>query len=120
MGMVGKGKIPQPSEQWIFLKVLAQKHGEITIKDPEAKDRYKKQKQALTEALRNYFCIDYDPFYPYQSSLEKDGNSYKIKLLLIPPSKREESEKLTIDEDADSLGIHEFLSEEAPQVAGYP
>lgn len=115
MGLIGKGKVPTPSEQWLFLKVLAQCLGEISIKDPEAKDKYKKQKQALSEILRNYFSIDYDPFYPYQSSLEKGGNSYKIKLLLIPPPEKDHEQDINND-DNDPFGIHEFLSETAPQV----
>lgn len=109
MGMIGKGKIPVPNEQWIFLKVLAQCQGELSIKDPEAKDKYKKQKQALTETLRNYFSIDYDPFYPYKSCSEKDGNSYKIKILLIPSQPKEEPEN-SIEEDTDPLGIQEYLN----------
>jgi hypothetical protein len=115
MSMIGKGNIPTPSEQWIFLKVLAQCHGEITIKDTESRDTYKKQKQALTEILQRYFSIDYDPFYPYKSSHEKSGNSYKIKLTLIPPPVIAlPSNALEIEEDV--LGIQEFLSEETPQV----
>jgi hypothetical protein len=110
MGMIGKGKIPEPSEQWLFMKVLAKCQGEITIKDPEAKEKYKKQKQTLTETLRNYFSIDYDPFYPYHSCPEKGGNSYKIKLLLIPPFEKE-VRPIIDDEEFDPLGIKEYLSE---------
>ncbi len=116
MGMVGKGKIPEPSEQWFFLKVLAKCNGELTIKDNEAKDKYKKQKQALTETLRNYFCIDYDPFYPYHSTPEKCGNSYKIKLMLIPPPETNNVKENQFSDNDDNLGITEFLKEEAPQV----
>lgn len=120
IGMVGKGKDPGPCEQWLFLKVLAKCYGELSIKDPEAKDKYKKQKQALTETLRNYFSIDYDPFYPYQSCPEKSGNSYKIKLTLIPPPEMNNLEQSIVNEDdADTLGIHEFLSEESSQVIDY-
>lgn len=115
MGMVGKGNIPEPSEQWLFLKVLAKCNGELSIKDPDAKDKYKKQKQALSESLKSYFSIDYDPFFPYQHSLEKSGNSYKIKLTLIPPPEIQSS-VISDQENADELGIHEFLNEQAPQV----
>jgi hypothetical protein len=110
MGMIGKGKIPEPSEQWLFMKVLAQCNGEIAIKDPEAKDKYKKQKQALTEILRNYFSIDYDPFYPYKSCLEKGGNSYKIKIMLIPPVVEKNIRPIITDEETDPLGIQEYLN----------
>ena len=110
MGMIGKGKIPEPSEQWLFMKVLAMCNGEIAIKDPEAKDKYKKQKQALTEILRNYFSIDYDPFYPYKSCLEKGGNSYKIKIMLISPVVEKTIRPILTDEETDPLGIQEFLN----------
>ncbi len=115
MGFVGKGKIPEPSEQWIFLKVLAQCNGELTIKDDTAKDTYKQQKHLLTESLQNYFSIDFDPFYPYKSSPEKHGNSYRIKLTLIPPPKQY-NEPHTETAEEDTLGIREFLDEHAPQV----
>lgn len=32
MGMCGKGNIPSPNEQWVFLRILAQLNGELTIK----------------------------------------------------------------------------------------
>lgn len=115
MGFVGKGNIPSPSEQWIFLKVLAQCNGEITIKDETAKDTYKQQKHLLTESLQNYFSIDFDPFYPYKSSPEKHGNSYRIKLTLIPPPKQYNEPHIEPAEE-DTLGIREFLDEHAPQV----
>lgn len=115
MGMIGKGNVPKPNEQWVFLKVLAQCNGEITIQDSTARDKYKKQKQELTEILQRYFSIDYDPFYPYKSSHEKSGNSYKIKLTLIPPPVISVPNTLSEIEE-DTFGIQEFLTEEAPQV----
>jgi len=90
MGFVGKGNNPNPSEAWIFLKVLSRLNGKLTIKDTEAKDKYKKQKELLAKSLQSYFSIDYDPFYPYRSSSEKNGNSYKIKITLIPPPEKDE------------------------------
>lgn len=116
MGMTGKGKIPEPSEQWLFLKVLAKCNGELTIKDPEAREKYKKQKQALSETLKSYFSIDYDPFYPYHHNPEKPGNSYKIKLTLIPPQTENASQNVNDRDIEDTLGIEEFLNEQAPQV----
>lgn len=116
MGMVGKGKKPTPSVQWIFLKVLAMNNGEITIKDSDARPLYKKQKQLLSESLKQFFKIDYDPFYPYHSSTEKEGNSYKIKMTLIPPPQQAYIVPLekTI---SDKLGLDEYLKEEAPFIA---
>ncbi len=116
LGMVGKGKIPEPSEQWYFLKVLSQCNGEISINDPQARDKYKKQKQILSEILQKYFSIDYDPFYPYQSSNEKSGNSYKIKLTLIPYNNRLKNEKQELEKPSSDLGITEYLEEIAPQI----
>lgn len=115
MGMARKSKIPTPNDQWLFLKVLAQFNGEITIRNPEAKDKYKKQKQTLSETLKCYFSLDYDPFYPYKSSREKEGNSYKIKILLIPCPKRKDNIKASENDDTDSLGIREYLNESSTQ-----
>jgi len=114
MGMVGKGKNPNPSEAWIFMKVLARVNGELTIKDVKAKDKYKKHKEFLLKALQNYFSLDYDPFYPYRSSSEKNGNSYKIKITLIPPP--DQKEKADTNKNDDDLGIKEYLDEQTPQV----
>jgi len=114
IGLIGKGNNPNPSQQWTFLKVLAQVNGELTIKDLESRDKYKKQKESLTKALQDYFSIDYDPFYPYHSSPEKQGNSYKIKITLIPPP--DDKKQSVIEEDEDGLGIKEFLNEQAPQI----
>lgn len=93
MGFIGKGKNPEPSVHWRFLKVLSTMNGEIKCSDPEAKDQFKKQKETLAKRLKSYFSIDYDPFYPYKSSSEKAGNSYRIKITLIPA----DSFKQTID-----------------------
>jgi len=114
MGFVGRGNNPNLSEAWTFLKVLAKVTGELTIKDTNARDKYKKQKELLAKSLQSYFSIDYDPFYPYRSSLEKSGNSYKIKITLIPPPDQNKGE--IIDEDKDTLGIKEYSDEQNPQV----
>lgn len=123
MGLVGGGNNPDHSKAWNFLMVLAKLNGEITIKDPEARAKYKKQKEFLSNSLREYFSLDYDPFYPYKSSLEKGGNSYKIKLTLIPPNPDnghqgvpEDQEDQEDKEDKDDLGIKSYLDEQAPQI----
>ncbi len=115
MGFIGKGKDPNPSTVWIFFKVLAQVNGELTIKDPEAKDKYKKQKEFLARKLQGYFSIDYDPFFPYRSSSEKRGNSYKTKFnLFFSPTI---SNKVAKDENNnDTFGLQEYLDEQAPQM----
>ncbi|MFA4880445.1 MAG: hypothetical protein WC650_02375 [Candidatus Doudnabacteria bacterium] len=115
MGMVGRGKNPNPSEAWTFLKVLSQVNNELTIKDAEARDKYKKQKELLAKALQKYFLLDYDPFYPYHSSTEKSGNSYKIKITLIPPPDKKEKADTNKD-DNDDLGIKEYFNKQTPQI----
>lgn len=115
MSFVGKGNNPNPSEAWIFLKVLATLNGELTVTDPKARNKYKKQKELLAKSLQSYFSIDYDPFYPYRSSSEKSGNSYKIKITLIPPP--DIKEKADTDKnDNNDLGIKEYLDKQNPQV----
>jgi hypothetical protein len=84
MGFLGRGKDPAPSEAWALLSVLAKVGGELDIKDREAKTKYKKQKEVLSNKLMTYFGIDFDPFYPYQTYLPyKDSKSYKIRMTLI-------------------------------------
>lgn len=114
LGLVGRGKNPNPSELWAFLKVLAQVNGELAIRDAQARDKYKKQKELLAKALQNYFSLEYDPFYPYRSSSEKQGNSYKIKITLIPLQNNDK--KTTAAEEDDDLGVKEYLKEQARQV----
>mgnify|MGYP001567043278 FL=1 len=114
MGFIGRGNNPNPSEAWVFLRVLsmAKIAGEITINDSDAKDKYKKQKELLAEQLQGYFSIDYDPFYPYRSSTEKSGNSYKIKITLIPPPAKNMKE-----EGKDNVSeLKEYLDKEMPQI----
>ena len=116
MGFIGRGTNPRPSEVWNFFIVLAKREGELTINDHEARDKYKKQKELLAKTLQDYFSIDYDPFYPYRSSLEKRGNSYKIKITLIPPPKNENGKAEVSEVNDDPLGIGEYMKENSPQV----
>ena len=113
MGFIGKGN--KLCVAWAFLLVLAKQHGEISIQDSTAKQKYRKQKEILTKKLQSFFSIEYDPFYPYRSSSEKMGNSYKIKLQLIPPSQATQSYEETEIED-DPLGISEYLEEQTPSI----
>ena len=139
MGLVGKGKNPEPSEAWAFLEVLAKLNGEISVEDPEARERYKHQKKFLAENLQDYFTLDYDPFYPYKEAIKdrKQKNSYKIKILLVPPPIDEEKsdryiaqvdltspliqEEKEIDskneeENNDPLGIKEYLDDQCTEI----
>ncbi len=116
MGFIGRGK-DNPSEAWTFLRVLAQVGGELTIKDPEATDKYKKQKEFLTTILQNYFILEYDPFYPYEEFIKnrKQRNSYKIKMTLIPLPQTD-GNKYEPEEDKDDLGLREYFNEQAPEI----
>ncbi len=95
-----RGRAIRPNGQWQFLKVLAKMNGEIAIADPEARDAYKKQKQLLSSSLKKYFRIDYDPFHPY-----RDGNSYRIKMTLIPP------EEAKAGPEIDKPGLTDFADD---------
>jgi len=133
MGFIGKGKNPEPSEAWVFLRALAKASGEIARNNSgAAKDKYKHQKGFLTENLQDYFILDYDPFYPYEEPItsRKQRNSYKIKITLIPPPATEENPGRFIaqvdltspstskkeEENDDSFGVKEYLTEECPDI----
>lgn len=113
-----RGKTLKPGVLWILLKTLAKLNGEITIKDPEAKDVYKKQKELLAKTLQSYFRIDYDPFYPYHGTTpDKSAKSYKIKITLIPPPYRNEPASPTIEPQKElDQEIKDYLDKEAPEV----
>jgi hypothetical protein len=68
----------KPSVLWDFFKVLASQNGEMSIKDKTAKVQYKKQKQQISDALKNYFSMESDPFHPY-----KENSSYKTRFTLF-------------------------------------
>lgn len=115
IGFIGKGKNPKPSEAWRFLKVLAILHGELTVKDREAKDKYKKQKEILSKILEDYFTLEYDPFYPYDQLLKKrkKANSYKTKIMLIAsPEMYGKTDNLKDDENE----IEDYINNQCPQV----
>jgi hypothetical protein len=115
MGFLGR---TGPDVQWKLLKTLAEENGEVSFKNKSARDQYKKRKELLANKLNEYFAIDYDPFFPYKSSREKPGNSYKIKITLIPPP-QEKKERIAraLDENGDDdLGIREYLNEETPSI----
>jgi hypothetical protein len=79
MGFANKRwKTPHPNELWTFLIVLSKLGGEMTITNPEKKDKYKEQKALLSKKLKSYFKLADDPFFAY-----RDGRSYKIRMILI-------------------------------------
>lgn len=115
MGLEGKGG--KPSVLWVFLRVLANCSGEIVISDPEANTKYKKQKQGLSEALQNYFSLDFDPFQPYTTA-----KAYKTKFVIAPPEKGFSFENKTTERKAPKennpfADIDDFMNETAPVIA---
>lgn len=110
MGFLGRGKNPKPSEAWNFLLVLAKLNGELAVGDKNERDKYKKQKQLLSEQLKLYFSLDSDPFYPYDKN-----KSYRIKMTLIPPPS-DSLDKLEPDTKKDELGLNEYYQEQAKEV----
>ncbi len=106
MGFIGKGKVPESSEAWSFLRVLAELNGELAITDNEQKQKYKKQKEILSKKLKSYFNLDSDPFYPYE-----EQKSYRIKMTLLPASiKSKKTDPLPEEKDAD-VGMDDYYKE---------
>lgn len=90
MGFLGKGKKNlKPSHAWELLRVFAGNNGELSGESDKAKDKYKKQKQILSEKLKAYFNLDSDPFHPYE-----EESSYRIKMTLIPSLHEESLSKI--------------------------
>jgi hypothetical protein len=106
MGFIGKGKVPEPSEAWNFLRVLAKVNGELAISDDEQKQKYKKQKEILSKKLKAYFSLDSDPFYPYE-----DQKSYRIKMTLLPVIVKSEKSNPLPEEKDDDIGLDDFYKE---------
>ena len=85
----------KPSVLWAFFKILAMQNGEISITDETAKVQYKKQKQQVSDILKNYFRMDSDPFHPY-----KENNSYKTRFTLFSDTVTEKSRVYADDKKA--------------------
>jgi hypothetical protein len=120
MRLVGKGKKPNPSELWTFLKVLALENGEIPIDNLKRETKYKKRKELLSKFLQSYFGINLDPFYPYKPYPPyKHEKSYKIRMTLIPPpqsAKKQNDLNDLNEEDKDDLGIKEDYKQQTPEI----
>jgi hypothetical protein len=69
----------KPNEQWELLLLLSEKHGQMSWERSDAKPKWKKTKQRLSDSLKLYFEIEDDPFLPY--SIE---GQYKVKFKLLP------------------------------------
>lgn len=102
-----------PNKQWEFLKGLSETNGEISWGDSRATLKGKKQKQLLAEALKAYFRIDEDPFYPYS----RQEKLYKIRINLIPEeiSAQNTKERKVSEDEKDKLGIEEYRKEQSPE-----
>lgn len=78
MGFSDGRKIGKPNMLWALLKLFAMKNGSLPPSDPDANDRYKKQKQLLADHLKEYFAIEYDPFKPYSKT-----HGYAMKMVIF-------------------------------------
>ncbi len=78
MGLENRTRL-LPNKQWDFLYKLANNHGELSWHDSKASLKNRKRKELLAKALRTYFQVSEDPFYPY-----KQQKAYKIRINLIP------------------------------------
>ena len=102
----------KPSVLWAFFKILAMQNGEISIIDETAKIQYKKQKQQVSDILKNYFSMESDPFHPY-----KENNSYKTRFTLFSDTGAEKERAYSDDikrRDDRYSGIGEYMEDIAP------
>jgi hypothetical protein len=102
----------KPSVLWAFFKILAMQNGEIAITDETAKVQYKKQKQQVSDILKNYFSMESDPFHPY-----KENNSYKTRFTLFSDTATEKDRAYADDkkgQDDRYSGIGEYMEDIAP------
>lgn len=116
MGFVdNRFSISRPSEGWVFLRILAKYNGELTINDPDAKDKYKKQKELLSKNLKSYFSMESDPFYSYQET-----KSYKTRFTLLPPSEESDKKKQLsqekINRNSIDKEIRDYFQEQTPHI----
>ena len=77
MGFVD-GRTNKPNLQWTLLRVIAKNGGCLPSSSGDARDNYKKHKQILSEKLKEYFQIEFDPFEAYKGG-------YQTKIVLAPP-----------------------------------
>lgn len=84
--------------QWLLLMLLAKNGGFLTASSPDAKDKYKKHKQILSDTLKLYFRIDYDPFKTYGKS-----EGYSIKINLAGPEPSEDFSSHSLSSEAAEL-----------------
>ncbi len=106
-----------PNKQWILLRLLAVRNGEMSWENNSnlsVKDinKLKKQKQSLSDALKAFFQIsDSEPFHDY-----KTEKAYKIKLTLTPEPELKSVNEREIIDDKDKLGFQEYYEEQAREV----
>ncbi len=103
-----------PSVLWDFFKVLAIQNGEISIPDETAKVQYKKQKQQVSDILKNYFSMESDPFHPY-----KENNSYRTRFTLFSEMATEKNKAYVDDKKGQSdpySDIGDYMEDVAPNL----
>jgi hypothetical protein len=106
-----------PNKQWVLLRLLAVRNGEMSWKNNSnlsLKDinKLKKQKQSLSEALKAFFQInDSEPFHDY-----KTEKAYKIKLVLAPEPELKNMDEHEVVGGKDELDLRTYYKEQTPEV----
>ncbi len=77
------GRSGERNLQWALLRLLAERGGMILASDTDANNNFKKQKQTLSEKLKEYFSLETDPFVRYK---KEDG--YKLKMTIFFETER--------------------------------
>lgn len=88
----------KPNSEWALLIIFAKNGGRLSSGNPEARDRYKKIKQLLSDSLKYYFSIEYDPFKKYNKS---DG--YELKLNLSYPKQIQEKISNSLSDEINDM-----------------
>ncbi len=98
MGFADK-RTGKPNTQWTLLTVFAKNGGSLSASSPDAKDKYKKHKQLLSDALKGYFSMDTDPFKTYGKT---DGYTLKINLS-YPQEEAGQVETKTVSDEVEDI-----------------
>jgi hypothetical protein len=99
-------KTGNPNNQWGLLRVLARYGGELKAADAEATPKVVKQKELLSQRLKDYFSLDTDPFQTYAQA-----KGYKTKFTLVPPQREITAPTASLEDD-DKAYYEELTQEE--------
>lgn len=95
-------KSDKPNSAWMLLYTLALNNGETGPLGTPIPDTVRQHKKQLSDRLKAIFKNETEPFYD-----PTETNTYRIKINLIAPEE--------ISENADKLGVQEYLDETMTQ-----